>query len=83
MRKLPALMLTCLLLLQGCQTAPRVTVQAVCPSLPPLETLPPDALERSFTGTIANFLRGSLQTPTSYELGSKPATPGMRLHGQP
>ena len=67
MRKLPALMLTCLLLLQGCQTAPRVLVQAVCPRIPPLEQTPA-AQVPSFSDKMASFLRGSLQEQTDYSL---------------
>ena len=58
-------------ILTGCATAPTVTVLESCPILPPLELdLPPDALERSFSERIRQFLSGSLETPISYGLPS-------------
>lgn len=65
MRKLLPLILTCLMLLTGCETAPRV--QASCPAIPPLDQLPA-AQVPSFTETMRNFLSGSLGKPTGYEL---------------
>jgi hypothetical protein len=70
MKKL-ALLLTMTGLLLGCATGPTVRVMEVCPKPPPLELgLPPDALERSFTDRMENFLRGKLDGPTSYALPS-------------
>jgi hypothetical protein len=80
MRKSLLLISPLLLLLQGCQTAPRVLMQAVCPAIPPLEQ---DAPGPDFTGPMQSFLRGNLPGPTSYELtlpGVKASTtpPGLR-----
>ena len=53
-------------LLQGCQTAPRAIVQAVCPSIPPLEQKP--ALqEPTFSDRIASFLQGKLPELINYD----------------
>ena len=63
-------------LLAACTTVPTVQVMEVCPKIPQLELdIPADALEQSFTFRIADFLRGKLSEPTSYELLSKPASP--------
>jgi hypothetical protein len=61
-----------LILLTACASAPTVPrVLQVCPKPPPLELgLSPDALERSFTDRMENFLRGKLDGPTSYALPS-------------
>ena len=82
MRKLPALMLILLLPLLGCQTAPRVLVQSICPRLPDLEQAPA-AQVPAFGARMASFLAGSLPEPTDYSLTSpsaklptaKPKTP--------
>ena len=63
MRELLPLTLLWLLLLQGCQTAPRVIVQAVCPAIPPLEQ-PPALLEPTFSDRMESFLRGKVPEPT-------------------
>jgi hypothetical protein len=66
-----ALLLPMLILLTACASAPTVRVLEVCPKVPPLELgLSPDALERSFTDRMENFLRGKLPGPTSYALPS-------------
>ena len=52
------------LLLQGCATAPRVIVQAVCPRIPPLEQ-PSAQLEPTFSDRMLNFSQGKLPEPTS------------------
>ena len=67
MRKSTALMLTLLLLLQACTTAPRVLVQTVCPPIPPLEQRPA-ALEPSFTETMRSFLVGKVPEPSALDL---------------
>ena len=79
MRLSVSLTLILLTLLQGCQTAPRVVVQAICPKLPELEQVNPAVLEQDYTKMIANFLRGSLETPPNYRLDSKPVTGSMKL----
>ena len=66
--------LICALLTSACATAPSVQVSAVCPRLPDLEKLPPDALEKNYSVLIRNFLAGSLVTPTKQELPSTPVT---------
>lgn len=67
--KLTALLVSTLLILSGCATAPPVTVMEVCPKPPPLELdLPPDALERSFFERMRAFLSGSLGMPINYDL---------------
>ena len=67
MRKYLVSLLLLPVLLQGCQTAPRVIVQAVCPAIPPLEQ-PPALLEPTFSDRIANFLSGKLPEPTGLDL---------------
>ena len=74
--KVFALSMTTLLLLSACKTVPTVQVMEVCPKIPQLELdIPADALEQSFTFRIADFLRGKLSEPISYDLHSKPASP--------
>ena len=65
-------MLTCLLLLQGCQTAPRVLVQAICPQIPELDQQPA-AQVPSFTDRMQSFLQGKLPEQTDYSLTSNSA----------
>ena len=59
--------------LTACATAPNVQVVQTCPEVPMLELdLPEDALERSFTERMQQWLSGSLEMPTSYDLHSEP-----------
>lgn len=72
-----ALSVITLLLLTACASAPTVqpTVLQVCPKLPALElNLQPDALDRSFTDRMANFLQGKLPEQINYDLHSVPAS---------
>ena len=72
-----ALSVITLLLLTACASAPTVQpkVLQVCPKVPALElNLPPDALDRSFTDRMANFLQGKLPEPINYDLHSVPAS---------
>lgn len=72
-----ALSVITLLLLTACASVPTVqpTVLQVCPKLPALElNLPPDALDRSFTDRMANFLQGKLPEQINYDLHSVPAS---------
>jgi len=57
-------------LLQGCQTAPRVVVKALCPSIPPLNL--GDVQDASFSEKTAAFLQGKLpeQTDSPFSLGN-------------
>lgn len=69
-----AWLLSTLLTLSGCATAPPVTVLQNCPVPPPLELdLPPDALDRSFSERMRAFLSGSLGMPINYDLPSSNA----------
>ena len=65
-----ALPMIMLLSLTACTTVPPVQILEVCPKLPDLEMIPQDVLERSFTEKMQQFLQGSHETPTSYELPS-------------
>lgn len=63
MRKFPLSIILSLMLLQGCASAPRAIVQAVCPVIPPLAQKP--ALqEPTFSDRTASFLQGRLPEPT-------------------
>lgn len=79
MRKFTALILSATSLLASCATAPSdpnpPTVVTVCPRLPDLEEVSPDALEPSFTKRMESFLSGSLPEPIDYGLHSNPAKP--------
>ena len=70
MRRSILLIALLLLLLQGCQTAPRVVVKALCPSIPPLNL--GDVQDGSFTERTANFLQGRVpeQTDSVYSFGN-------------
>lgn len=69
MRKSPPSIILLLVLLQGCASAPRVVMQAICPAIPPLDQ-PAAELEPDFTERMANFLQGKLpeQKPSPYDL---------------
>ncbi len=71
MRKCLVYLLLLPVLLQGCQTAPRVIVQAVCPAIPPLEQ-PPALQEPTFSDKMASFLSGKVPEPinSDYSLPS-------------
>lgn len=72
-----ALSVITLLLLTACASAPTVQpkVLQVCPKVPALElNLPADALDRSFTDRMANFLQGKLPEQINYDLHSVPAS---------
>lgn len=72
-----ALSVITLLLLTACASAPTVQqkVLQVCPKVPALElNLPQDALDRSFTDRMANFLQGKLPEQINYDLHSVPAS---------
>lgn len=61
-------LLSTLLILSGCATAPRsAQVLEVCPKVPPLEL---DAPERDWLGQMRNFLSGSLPMRPDYNLPS-------------
>lgn len=79
--KFAALMLSALILMSGCATAPSVQTQVVqaCPVLPEMEELASELLVPSFTERMANFLQGKLPAATSYELPSRPATSNIGL----
>ena len=64
MRKCLVYLLLLPALLQGCQTAPRVIVQAVCPAIPPLEQ-PSALLEPTYSDRMASFLSGRVPGPIS------------------
>ena len=70
MRKSLLLIALSLPLLQGCQTAPRVLVKAVCPVIPPLHLS--DAQDESFSEKTALFLQGKLpeQIDSPFSLGN-------------
>lgn len=74
MRKYLVCLLLLLALLQGCQTAPRVIVQAVCPAIPALDQ-PSALLEPTFSDKIALFLSGKVPELT----GSDFSLPSARL----
>lgn len=71
--KKPALLLCSVTLLTACQTVPTVQVTEVCPRLPEIEMLPPDALEPSFSVRMASFCSGKLPEPTPYDYTLQPA----------
>lgn len=59
-------LLSSLLILSGCETAPkRVPVLEVCPRVPELEL---DVPERDWREQMQSFLRGSLPTQADYAL---------------
>lgn len=70
MPKSPNFLVICLLLLTGCATAPRVLVQAICPTIPDLGQ--PAAPEPDYSAQMRNFLRGVLpsETPSPFSLGN-------------
>lgn len=68
--KRAALLMSTLLILSGCKTAPTVQVMQVCPALPPLEM---DAPGRDYTGEMRSFLSGSLPTPPAPKVHSTSA----------
>ena len=70
-------------LLQGCQTAPRVLVQAICPSIPEMQELPSDVLEKDYIARMQLFLSGKLPTQEDYALPSKPVTPSTAKQEKP
>lgn len=75
--KSAALPLSTLLLLTACASAPPVQpkVLEICPRLPALElSLPPDALDFSFTARMASFLQGKLPEAINYDLHFAPAS---------
>lgn len=74
MRKLLLLTLLWPLLLQGCATAPRVILQAVCPSIPPLDQ-PPAQQEPTFSDRMGNFLSGKVPEPIGYDYSLSSAKP--------
>ena len=72
MQKFKSSMLILLLPLLGCTTAPRVLVQAICPSIPPLDQQPA-ALEPDFTVRMQSFLLGRLPEGSEYSLNLQSA----------
>lgn len=79
MRKLLSLTLTLLLLLQGCQTAPRVVMQAVCPAIPSLDQTPAEQVP-DFSERIACFLQGKLPEQCESEQTLPSASASTKMH---
>jgi len=69
MPRLRNLMLILPMLLAGCAIGPNVLVKAICPRLPELDPVP-DALVRSYSNPMQNFLSGNLTEQTDYLLTS-------------
>ena len=67
MHKLNGLILTLLLLLSGCGSAPRAQVAPICPRIPALDQVQA-AQVPSFTEATANFLRGNLTGHSAFLL---------------
>lgn len=62
------LLISSLLILSGCETAPkRAPALEVCPKVPDLEL---DVPERDWREQMQSFLRGSLPMPADYALPS-------------
>lgn len=77
-----ALLLTTAALLTGCASAPSVQVAQTCPVIPPLDPLPPGALEHDFIGRMESFLQGRLPEPPSFRPNYELAAPGTKLPAQ-
>lgn len=73
MKRFKLSMLALLLSIPSCATVHSALVEQVCPRLPALDKLPADALERSYTDLMQNFLRGSDAMPTNSDFSLKPA----------
>ncbi len=66
--KRSAWLVSTLLILSGCATAPSpVQVLEVCPKVPPLEL---DVPARDWQGQMRSFLQGTLPMPPDYSLHS-------------
>lgn len=74
-----ALLLTTAALLTGCASAPSVQVAQTCPIPPPLDPLPPGALEHDYIGRMESFLSGRLPGPPSSRPSYEIAEPGTKL----
>lgn len=81
MRK-TALLLTIAVLLTACASAPPVQIAQTCPTIPPLDPLPPGALEHDFIGTMQSFFSGKLPGPPSSRPNYGLADPNTRLPAQ-
>jgi hypothetical protein len=81
MRKLMMWLLSSLMLLTACATAPVVQPsKAVCPQLPELEMLDLGAARHNYLLRMQRWLLNSPQTPNSYSLTpdtAKPNTPRL------
>ena len=67
--------------LASCASAPCVQVTSATPQIPPLDSEVERAAQQpSFTERMRKLLSGSLETPTTYELRSIPASkPTIKL----
>ena len=77
-----ALLLTTAALLTGCASAPSVQVALTCPIPPPLDPLPPGALEHDYIGRMESFLSGKLPEPPSFRLNYELVEPGTKPPAQ-
>ena len=76
------LLLTIAGLLTACASAPPVQITQTCPVIPPLDPLPPGALEHDFIGRMESFLSGKLPEPASFRPNYELAAPGTKLPAQ-
>ena len=79
MFKLTSLLLIWLMLLTGCETAPRVVVKAVCPQIPELDEV---AIPPSYLLRMQEILSSSPEKPINYGLVSPPVKPSTPKLGQ-
>lgn len=81
MRK-TVLLLPIVALLTACASVPPVQITQTCPVIPPLDPLPPGALEHDFIGRMESFLQGRLPEPPSFRPNYELAAPGTKLPAQ-
>lgn len=81
MRKI-VLLLPIVAWLTACASAQPVQIAKTCPTIPPLDPLPPGALEHDFIGRMESFLSGRLPEPASFRPNYELAAPGTKLPAQ-